>query len=94
MQASLVIKGDDIKNRPDTYYLVDKLRVDMIAVKKKVDSLQSIFNKQTDYFDDRMHKMGVQLENVGNLEKRMSLSSQSIELIPQLQQNLLDIRDS
>ena len=38
--------------------------------------------------------MGVQLENVGNLEKRMSLSSQSIELIPQLQQNLLDIRDN
>ena len=34
-----------MKNRPDTYYLVDKLRVDMIAVKKKVDSLQSIFNK-------------------------------------------------
>lgn len=83
-----------MKNRPDAYYLVDKLRVDMIAVKKKVDSLQSIFNKQTDYFDDRMYKMGVQLENVGNLEKRMSLSSQSIELIPQLQQNLLDIRDN
>jgi hypothetical protein len=56
----------------------------MIAIKKKVESLQTIFNKQTDYFDDRMHKMAVQLENVGNLEKRMSLSSQSIELIPQL----------
>ena len=66
----------------------------MIAIKKKVESLQTIFNKQTDYFDDRMHKMAVQLENVGNLEKRMSLSSQSIELIPQLQQNLLDIRDN
>jgi hypothetical protein len=73
-----------MKNRPDNYHIVDKLRVDMIAIKKKVESLQTIFNKQTDYFDDRMHKMAVQLENVGNLEKRMSLSSQSIELIPQL----------
>jgi hypothetical protein len=48
-----------MKNRPDNYHLVDKLRVDMIAVKKKLESLQTIFNKQTDYFDDRMHKMAV-----------------------------------
>lgn len=74
-----------MKNRPDNYYLIDKQRVDMIAVKKKLETLQTIFNKQTDYFDDHMYKMGVQLENIGNLEKRMSLSSQSIELIPQLQ---------
>jgi len=59
LQASLVAKGDDMKNRPENYYLVDKLRVDMIAVKKKLESLQTIFNKQTDYFDDRMHKMAV-----------------------------------
>jgi hypothetical protein len=71
-----------MKNRPDNYYIVDKLRVDMIAIKKKVESLQTIFNKQTDYFDDRMHKMTVQLENVSNLEKRLSLNTQSIELIP------------
>lgn len=74
-----------MKNRPDNYYLIDKLRVDMIAVKKKLESLQTIFNKQTDYFDDHMYKMSVQLDNIGNLEKRMSLNSQSIELIPQLQ---------
>ncbi len=83
-----------MKNRPDNYHLIDKLRVDMIAVKKKLESLQTIFNKQTDYFDDHMGKMSVQLDNIGNLEKRMSLNSQSIELIPQLQQNLLDIRDN
>jgi hypothetical protein len=74
-----------MKNRSDNYYLIDKLRVDMIAVKKKLESLQTIFNKQTDYFDDHMYKMSVQLDNIGNLEKRMSLNSQSIELIPQLQ---------
>jgi len=38
-------KGDEMKNRADNYHLTDKLRVDMIAVKKKVDSLQTIFNK-------------------------------------------------
>lgn len=43
--------------RSDNFYLTDKLRVDMIAVKKKLESLQTIFNKQTDYFDHHMSKM-------------------------------------
>jgi len=41
-----------------------------------------------------MYKMSVQLENVANLEKRMSINAASIELIPQLQHNLIDIRDN
>jgi hypothetical protein len=71
-----------MKNRPDNYYMVDKLRVDVIAIKKKVDNLSSLFNKQTDYFDDRMHKMLAQLDLVNNLEKRLTLSSAAIELVP------------
>jgi len=73
-----------MKNRPDNYYMVDKLRVDVIGIKKKVDNLSSLFNKQTDYFDDRMHKMLAQLDLVNNLEKRLTLSSAAIELVPQL----------
>ncbi len=57
----------------------------MIAIKKKVQNLSSVFNKQTDYFDDKMHKMLSQLDLVNNLEKRLTLSAASIELVPQLQ---------
>ena len=71
-----------MKNRPDNYYIVDKLRVDMIAMKKKVDGLSSVFNKQTGYFDERMHKMLSQLDLVNNLEKRLTLSGAAIELVP------------
>jgi hypothetical protein len=55
----------------DKEHLVDHLKSDMISMKKKIDFLQSLFNKQTDYFDDHMYKMSVKLESVANLEKRM-----------------------
>lgn len=40
-----------------------------------------------------MYKMSVKLENVANLEKRLNSYVGNLELVPQLQQNLQDIRD-
>lgn len=52
-----------------------------------------ILNKQSDYFDETMHKTSVRLDSVANLEKRLQLHVQSLDLVPQLQLNLQDIRD-
>ena len=73
-----------MKNHPDNYYMVDKLRVDFIGIKKKVDNLSCLFNKQTNYFDEHMHNMLAQLDLENNLEKRLTVSSTAIELVPQL----------
>ena len=62
-------------------------------MKKKTEFLNTIFNKQTDYFDDQMYKMSGKLDLINNLEKRMSANISQLELVPQLQLNLQDIRD-
>ena len=62
-------------------------------LKKKTEFLNTIFNKQTDYFDDQMYKMSGKLDLINNLEKRMSANISQLELVPQLQLNLPDIRD-
>lgn len=62
-------------------------------LKKKTEFLNTIFNKQTDYFDDQMYKMSGKLDLINNLEKRMSANISQLELVPQLQLNLQDIRD-
>lgn len=41
-----------------------------------------------------MHKNSIKYENLQNLEKRLQLHIQQLELVPQLQLNLQDIRDS
>jgi hypothetical protein len=64
-----------------------------LNLKKKTEFLNTIFNKQTDYFDDQMYKMSGKLDLINNLEKRMSANISQLELVPQLQLNLQDIRD-
>jgi len=70
--------------KSDKEHLVDHLKSDVISIKKKLEFLQSLFNKQTDYFDDHMYKMSVKLESVANLEKRMQLNVSQLEAVPQL----------
>jgi hypothetical protein len=53
-----------------------------------------LLNKQTDYFDEHMFKMSVKLESITNLEKRLTLHVEKLELVPQIQSNIVDIRDS
>lgn len=73
---------------------MDRLRTDTQNLRKKTDFLQSLLNKQTDYFDEHMFKMSNRFDSVANLEKRLSLHLTQLELVPQLQTNLLDIRDN
>jgi len=47
------------------------LKLDFTTMKKKIDYLTSLFNKQTDYFDQQMHKNSIKYENLQNLEKRL-----------------------
>jgi hypothetical protein len=76
--------NEDIRSNKqgDMHFLTDKLRADVQNLKKKSEFLQTLFNKQTDYFDDHMYKMSVQFDNITNLEKRLNLYIGQLDLVP------------
>ena len=81
-------------DKSDKEHYFDHMRTDVIGLKKKVDFIQTLHNKQSEYFDDHMHKMSIKLENIANLEKKLMLYIDKLDIVPQLQSNLLDIRDN
>jgi len=46
------IANEDIKNRTDPHFALEKVRIEMTNQQKRLEQLQTLMNKQTDYFDE------------------------------------------
>jgi hypothetical protein len=88
------IANEDIKNRTDPQFALEKIRMEMANQQKRLEQLQTLMNKQTDYFDEQLRKYSSQFENVAAIEKRLVFTQATIDLVPKIQQNLFDIRDN
>lgn len=69
---------DDLKHTKmsEKDYIIHHIKIDLNTFKKKVEYLQQLFNRQTDYFDSQMHKSSVKFESMANLEKRLQIHIQ------------------
>lgn len=79
------IHNEDIKNRTDPQFGFEKLQTQIDNQQKRLDQLQTLMNKQTDYFDEQLQKFSSQFDNVGAIEKRLVFTQATIDMVPKIQ---------